>query len=78
MVHTFYSIQIEFPVNHPERQEFIENNLLNTDLMTRINQRGANEQYASILLSHYYEWIPKTKSKNTSMKNNKFVCNYSH
>jgi hypothetical protein len=69
---TFINIQQEFPIYHPDRNEFIYKNIANVSIMRKIEIRKEKEQFASVTLLQYNKICGKRKRKSTFWKNGKF------
>jgi hypothetical protein len=70
---TFENLAIEFKHQSEEKQRQIQR-IMSISLMDRINRRGVNEQYSSIMLLHYFPNLGRVKSRNTSYSNGRFYC----
>lgn len=77
-MNTFFNIAQESVTSDLTRAELFKR-LAAPSLHDRINNRGGREQYASLLLRHYYpnENIGKRRCKGTLVKKNCFSSKYS-
>ena len=75
-MNTFSSIAQESKVSDLTRSELLTR--LGGDIHEKINQRGSREQYASLLLNHYYpnENIRKRLCKGTYSSGAEFFSKY--